>query len=156
MIARLLVFATWRLALCERLRTGADPVLAAIAGKAVPELAYHRDYAARWAVRLGDGTDESHTRMQRALRTLWPYVDELFAAAPVHLPGVAVAPADVRTEVDTVVDTVLATAGLERPDVAPRAAVGGRTGRDGVHTEALGRLLAEMQSVARAYPDATW
>ncbi|WP_375488811.1 1,2-phenylacetyl-CoA epoxidase subunit PaaC [uncultured Jatrophihabitans sp.] len=153
---RLLLFATWRLALCEQLRGCADPVLAAIAAKAVPELAYHRDYAAQWVVRLGDGTDLSHARMQAALVTLWPYLDELFTDDPVELPGIAVRPATVRAQFDAVVDTVLATAGLEQPDAAPLAPVARRTGRHGVHTEAFGYLLAEMQSVARAHPAATW
>lgn len=140
LVGRMLIFASWRLAEFEQLRTHADPVLAAIAAKGVPELAYHRDYAAQWVVRLGDGTDESHARMQAGLDTAWPLVAEL----------------GVRAEVDAVLDTVLATAGLDRPEVAPRAAVGGRTGRDGVHTEDLGFVLAELQSVARAHPDATW
>ena len=78
LIAQLLVFATWRLALLQRLVTSRDPVLAAIAAKGVKEVTYHRDYAARWAVRLGDGTGESHQRMQAGLAAVWPMVDELF------------------------------------------------------------------------------
>lgn len=150
LVARLFVFATWRLALFEGLAAYADPVLAAIGAKGVNELTYHRDYAAQWVVRLGDGTDMSHGRVQAAFGTIWPLVDELFAAHPVDL----VTP--VRGEVDVVLDTVFATAGLDRPDTAPLATVGGRSGRDGVHTEALGYVLAELQSVARAHPDATW
>jgi ring-1,2-phenylacetyl-CoA epoxidase subunit PaaC len=150
LVARLLVFSSWRLALLERLADAADPVLAAIGEKGVKELVYHRDYAAQWVVRLGDGTAESRRRMQAALTQLWPYVDELFRAHPSDLAIIQ------RGEVDVVLDAVLATAGLERPDVAPLVIVGGRAGRDGVHTEALGYVLAELQSVARAYPDATW
>jgi ring-1,2-phenylacetyl-CoA epoxidase subunit PaaC len=150
LVARMLVFATWRLALFERLASFADPVLAAIAVKGVAELTYHRDYAAQWVVRLGDGTELSRTRMQAALRTVWPYVEELCRAHPIELVTVP------RGEVDVVLDTVFATAGLDRPDVAPLARVGGRDGRDGVHTEAMGYVLAELQSVARANPDATW
>jgi len=150
LVGRLLVFSTWRLALFERLADAADPVLAAIGAKGVKELTYHRDYAAQWVVRLGDGTDVSKQRMQAALSALWPYVDELFRPHSVDLVSIQ------RGEVDVVLDTVLATAGLERPDVAPLAYVRGEAGRDGVHTEALGFVLAEMQSVARAHPDATW
>jgi ring-1,2-phenylacetyl-CoA epoxidase subunit PaaC len=150
LVARLLVFATWRLAALDRLTEHADPVLAAIAAKGVPELTYHRDYAAQWVVRLGDGTDESHRRTQAALHAIWPYVDELFRPHPIELGTVP------RGEFDVVLDTVLATAGLERPDDPPLGLVGGRAGRDGVHTEAMGYLLAELQSVARAHPDATW
>lgn len=158
LVTRLLVFSTWRLALFERLRSAADPVLAAIAAKAVKELAYHRDYAAQWVVRLGDGTEESKRRAQAALTVVWPLIDELFQPVAVEsrLPGIAVDPAQLRAEVDVVLDTVLATATLERPEVAPLAKVGGKTGRDGVHTEELGYLLAELQSIARAHPDATW
>lgn len=150
LVARLLVFSSWRLALFDDLATCADPVLAAIAAKGVNELTYHRDYAAQWVIRLGDGTALSAQRMQGALDRLWPLVDELFAPRPEEL-----ATAD-RPGFDVVLDTVLATAGLDRPKSAPLAAVGGRTGRDGVHTEALGYVLAELQSVARAHPDATW
>jgi ring-1,2-phenylacetyl-CoA epoxidase subunit PaaC len=155
---RLLVFSAWRLALFGRLARSADPVLAAIAAKGVSELAYHRDYAAQWVIRLGDGTPLSHDRMAAALEAIWPLTDELFQADPVaaSLPGVAADPADLRAEVDAVLDTVLAAATLDRPRAAALARVAGRSGRDGVHTEAFGYLLAELQSVARAHPDATW
>jgi ring-1,2-phenylacetyl-CoA epoxidase subunit PaaC len=158
LVARLLVFATWRLAVFERLRGSADPVLAAIAGRGVSELAYHRDYAAQWVVRLGDGTDVSRDRMRRALAAVWPLVDELYAGHPVEqsLGDAAVDPALVRAQADLALDTVLGTAGLDRPGTAPLGRVRGRAGRDGVHTEALGYVLAELQSVARADPDATW
>jgi ring-1,2-phenylacetyl-CoA epoxidase subunit PaaC len=133
-------------------------VLAAIAAKGAKELAYHRDYAAQWVIRLGDGTGLSHARMQAALTAIWPLVDELFAADPVagDLPGVAADPAGLRAEFDSVLATVLAAATLDRPGTPPLAQVAGRSGRDGVHTEALGYVLAELQSVARADPGATW
>ena len=158
LVARLLVFSTWRLALLDGLRAATDPVLAAIAGKGVKELTYHRDYAARWVVRLGDGTELSHERMQHGVDVLWPLVDELFTPHPVEasLTGIAVDVSTLRDEVDVVLDTVFATAGLDRPTARPLAGVGGRTGRDGLHTEAMGYVLAELQSVARAHPDATW
>jgi ring-1,2-phenylacetyl-CoA epoxidase subunit PaaC len=150
LVARLLIFSSWRLALFERLSSAADPVLAAIAAKGVHELAYHRDYAAQWVVRLGDGTELSHQRAQRALQAVWPLTGELFRPDDDALASVG------PEAVDAVLDTVLAVAGLARPDAAPLAAVGGRAGRDGVHSEAMGYLLAELQSVARAHPDATW
>ena len=155
---RLLVFAAWRLALFTELASSADPVLAAIAAKGAKELAYHRDYAAQWVIRLGDGTELSHGKMQAALATMWPLVDELFRADPVAdaLPGVAVPPQQLRAGVDAVLDAVLAEATLDRPAAAPLGLVDGRSGRDGVHTEAFGYVLAELQSLARAHPDATW
>jgi ring-1,2-phenylacetyl-CoA epoxidase subunit PaaC len=158
LVGRLLVFSAWRLALFSALTASADPVLAAITAKGVKELTYHRDYAAQWVIRLGDGTDLSHAKMQAALTVIWPLVDELFARHPVEaaLAGVAADARALRGEVDAVLDTVLAAATLHRPEVAPLAGVAGRAGRDGVHTEAFGYILAELQSVARAHPDATW
>jgi ring-1,2-phenylacetyl-CoA epoxidase subunit PaaC len=159
-IAQLLVFATWRLALLHRLRASADPVLAAVAAKAVPELTYHRDYAARWTLRLGDGTAESHRRMAVALDWVWPHVDELFRTSETErqlvTAGVAVDPAETRAEVDAVLDEVLGQATLPRPRRAAAGPVGGRGGRHGVHTEALGHVLAELQSLARQHPEAAW
>ncbi|HEY2041788.1 MAG TPA: 1,2-phenylacetyl-CoA epoxidase subunit PaaC [Jatrophihabitans sp.] len=158
LVARLLIFSTWRLALFDGLQVAKDPVLAAIAAKGVKELTYHRDYAAQWVVRLGDGTEVSKQKMQAALDVVWPMVDELFTPHPVEvgLHDVAVDVTTLRAEVDVVLDTVFATAMLDRPHSAPLAPVAGRSGRDGLHTEALGYVLAELQSVARAYPDATW
>jgi len=166
LVVRLLMFSTWRLALFESLAgvesssgtvssgtvssgTG-DPVLAAIAAKGVNELAYHRDYAASWVIRLGDGTPLSHAKAQAALDTLWPLMGELFYPDPDALAAVD------RAAFDAILDTVLSMAGLDRPAAPPLAPVGGRAGRDGVHTEAMGYILAELQSVARAHPDATW
>jgi ring-1,2-phenylacetyl-CoA epoxidase subunit PaaC len=150
LVVRLLMFSTWRLALFESLSSAADPVLAAIAAKGVNELAYHRDYAASWVVRLGDGTARSGAKTRAALEALWPLAGELFRPDPDALGSVDPG------AFDAVLDTVLATAGLDRPAAAPLALVGGRGGRDGVHTEAMGYILAELQSVARAHPDATW
>ncbi|GAA3639203.1 phenylacetate-CoA oxygenase subunit PaaC [Lentzea roselyniae] len=157
-IARLLVFSSWRLALFSRLRGSADPVLAAVAEKGLKELAYHRDHAAQWTVRLGDGTDESHRRMQAGLERVWPFVDELFAthAVEARLTGVAVDPASLKSEVDGVLEVVLAAGGLSRPADTRAARVAGMAGRDGVHTEAMGFLLAEMQHLHRSLPGAVW
>jgi ring-1,2-phenylacetyl-CoA epoxidase subunit PaaC len=138
--ARLLVFSAWRLAVFRDLTGDPDPVLAAIADKAVKELTYHRDYAAAWVIRLGDGTDYSHAKTQAALDTLWPLAAELGLAG----------------EADAYLDAVFAEATLRRPDAPPLAPVAGKTGRDGTHTEEMGYILAELQSIARANPEATW
>lgn len=160
LIAQLLVFSTWRLALLGKLVDSADPVLAAIAAKGVKEVAYHRDYAAQWVVRLGDGTEYSQERMRAGLAQLWPLVGELFDTHPVERElaeaGVAVDPASLRAEFDAVIEQVCSAATLAVPQTAPRTGVAGRRGRDGIHTEAMGFLLAELQSVARAHPEATW
>ncbi|GLZ30622.1 phenylacetate-CoA oxygenase subunit PaaI [Lentzea sp. NBRC 105346] len=157
-IARLLVFSTWRLALFSRLRGSADPVLAAVAEKGLKELAYHRDHAAQWAVRLGGGTEESHRRMQAGLDRVWPFVSELFLSHDVEsrLGGVAVPAAELKSEVDGVLEAVFSAAGLTRPADAPTPLVAGMAGRDGVHTESMGYLLAEMQHLHRSLPGATW
>jgi ring-1,2-phenylacetyl-CoA epoxidase subunit PaaC len=159
-VARLLLFSTWRLALLHRLLGSRDPVVAAVAGKGVKELTYHRDHAARWTLRLGDGTAGSHRRMQAALDAVWPYREELFRTSDVERrlaeQGVAVDPATTREEVDAVLDEVLARATLTRPAVPPVGTVGGRGGRQGLHTEHLGHVLAEMQSLARQHPGARW
>jgi ring-1,2-phenylacetyl-CoA epoxidase subunit PaaC len=160
LVARLFVFSTWRLALLARLRDSADPVLAAVAAMGVRELAYHRDYAAQWVVRLGDGTDYSRERMAAGLAAVAPLVSELFEATAVErrlaATGVAVDPAQLRPEFDAVLAHVLAEATVDMPDAPGLARVSGQAGRDGVHTEAMGYLLAELQSVARAMPGATW
>lgn len=159
-MARLLIFVTWRLAIFSRLRSSRDPVLAAVAAKGVKELTYHRDYAARWVVTFGAGTDESRRRIIAGLADVWPFVEELFASTADELDlaaaGVGVDPATTRAEFDQVIDQVLHAAELERPHGHTSGAIAGRRGRGGVHTEALGHLLGEMQSVARAHPEAAW
>ena len=156
--ARLFCFSAWRLSILVRLRESDDPVLSAVAAKGVNELTYHRDYAGRWFVTLAQGTDESRRRMIDGLERCWPYVGELFATHDVEssLAGIAVDPADVRAEFDDTVRMVLDAADLDEPEVAFARGVDGRAGRDGVHTEAMGHLVAEMQSVARAHPMGSW
>ena len=157
---RVLLFSVWRLAVWERLRTSTDHVLSAVATKGVKELAYHRDYAARWFVTLAQGTEESRSRLLAALDALWPLWPELFDTHPVEAAaaasGVGVDPATVRDAAEAVLDQVLTAADVPRPEVARRSGVLGRTGRDGMHGEALSRMLAEMQSVARAHPRGQW
>jgi ring-1,2-phenylacetyl-CoA epoxidase subunit PaaC len=156
LVTRLLVFTTWRLALLDRLTGSRDPILAAIGAKGVKEVTYHREYAAQWVVRLGDGTAESHRRTEAALAALWPLVGELFATHPVErdlaAAGMAVDPSELRPEFDAVLAQVLAEASLTPLETA----VSTVSGRDGVHTPALAGILEEMQSVARALPGATW
>ncbi|GAA3671217.1 phenylacetate-CoA oxygenase subunit PaaC [Nonomuraea antimicrobica] len=159
-VVRLLLFSAARLALLERLRTSGDGVLAAVAAKGVKEIAYHRDWAGRWFLTLARGTEESRRRLVAALDALWPYQAELVSSHPLERSlaraGAGVDPESVRDEVDAVLAQVLAVSGVDRPEHAPLAGVGGRTGRDGLHTEALSLLLAEMQAVARAHPSGRW
>jgi ring-1,2-phenylacetyl-CoA epoxidase subunit PaaC len=155
-IARQLVFSTYQLALYARLEHSTDPTFAGVAAKAVKEVDYHRDHATQWVLRLGDGTAESHARMQAALDAEWPWVEELFDES--HLDpalvahGVAVAPSSLREPVLRRLADVVRTATLEVPDVPARVP----GGRAGLHTENLGRLLAEMQHLTRSHPGAMW
>jgi ring-1,2-phenylacetyl-CoA epoxidase subunit PaaC len=157
LVARLLVFATWRLALLDRLAGSGDPVLAAIGAKGVKEVTYHREYAARWVVRLGDGTEVSHERMQAALDAVYPLVGELFETHEIERrlagSGIAVDPATLRPEFDAVLAEVAKVATLRLPPAVDAEA--GR-GRDGVHTPALVDILGEMQELARALPGGVW
>lgn len=114
--------------------------MAAIAAKGVKELTYHRQYAAEWVVRLGDGTAESHRRTRTALEHVAPYLGELFTVY------------DVRDEVVAVLRQVTEAGGLPMPAYRPLPGAG----RSGDHTEHLAPLLADLQSVARAHPEATW
>jgi len=155
-MARLLIFSAWQVELYAGLARSTDPILAGVAGKAVKEVAYHLDHARHWVVRLGDGTDESHARVQAALDAEWPWMEELFDNAFLDdglvAGGVAVDPATLRDAVVTRVEAVVAEATLDVPQVFP--AVGG--GRRGIHTEAMGFLLAEMQHLTRSHPEAAW
>jgi ring-1,2-phenylacetyl-CoA epoxidase subunit PaaC len=160
LVARLLVFSTFRLGYTARLRGSKDQVIAAIAAQAVKEITYHRDYAAQWVIRLGDGTGYSRERMAAGLAAVAPLTAELFEASPAEqrlaAAGVAVDPAALRPEFDAVIAQVLTEAGLDWPQPPQVARVSGQAGREGVHTEAMGYLLAELQSLPRALPGATW
>jgi ring-1,2-phenylacetyl-CoA epoxidase subunit PaaC len=155
-MARLLLLATYLHELWSALRGSTDDTLAAIAAKAVKEAAYHVDHARMWVLRLGDGTEVSHERMQAGLDAEWPYAEELFDAGHVDPAlveaGVAVDPSTLRDAWTTRVAAVVHEATLTLPDVRP-AVTGGRRG---IHTEQMGYLLAEMQHLARSHPGASW
>jgi ring-1,2-phenylacetyl-CoA epoxidase subunit PaaC len=153
-MARLLAFSAYQYELYQAMLDSGDATLAGLAGKAVKEVTYHRDHATQWVLRLGDGTEESHRRMQAGLERVWPYVDELFDTDPAAaaLPGVSVDPAGLRPGWDGYVDQVLHQATLHRPQPTWRS----RGGRAGIHTEHLGHLLAEMQHLHRSHPGVTW
>jgi ring-1,2-phenylacetyl-CoA epoxidase subunit PaaC len=155
-MARLLLFSTYLQRLWTALRASTDPTLAAVAAKAVKEAEYHLDHARMWVLRLGDGTEESHRRMQAGLDAEWAFADELFDDSHVDpalvAAGIAVDPARLREAWHTRVAAVVSEATLTVPEVRP-AVTGGRRG---IHTEQLGHLLAEMQHLARSHPGASW
>jgi ring-1,2-phenylacetyl-CoA epoxidase subunit PaaC len=159
-IARQFLFDQWHVLLLTALADSADQRIAAIAAKALTEVRYHVERSAGWVVRLGDGTDLSHGRMQAAVDALWMYTGEMFAvdASERALIGQAIA-----VNVETLrepwiaaVQAVFAEATIAMPRDPWMQAGGGRGGRQGVHTEHLSHLLAQMQVLPRTYPAARW
>jgi ring-1,2-phenylacetyl-CoA epoxidase subunit PaaC len=140
-MARQLLFSAWQVLAWEQAAHAEDVLLSGVAARAVKEARYHLDHAAGWVVRLGDGTEESHRRVAAGLQEVWPYAFELFE----HDPAL-------EDRWRAVVEPVLAEATLAVPSTTFRP-TGGRRGE---HTEALGYLLATMQSLHRAHPGARW
>lgn len=155
-LVRQFLFDAWQLALLERLAASGDAQLAAIAAKGVREARYHLRLSSHWIVRLGDGTAESHERVQGSLERLWPYTAELFDADDIDremsAAGIGADLAAVRTDWERQIAATLAEATLARPADRPWRWYGKR----GQHGEPLGRLLAEMQVLQRSHPGARW
>ena len=155
-IVRQVLIDAFQLELYERMAASTDERLAAIAAKSAKEVRYHLRYSAGWLVRLGDGTEESHARVQTALERLWPYTVELFAEDDLDRTmaeqGVAPRLAEVQAAWLLRIDEVLAEATLDRPKDRPHSWHGKR----GEHSEHLGYILAEMQHLQRTYPGARW
>jgi len=155
-IVRNFLYSALMVLVWERLSVSSDERLAAIAAKSLKEVRYHLRHARDWLVRLGDGTEESHARAQAAVQALLPYTREFWVssaheqAALANGSGVDVAA--LQADWNAIVDAALAEATLKRP--ADSAFV--PTGKQGVHSEHLGFVLAEMQSLARQHPGATW
>ncbi|PWR18661.1 1,2-phenylacetyl-CoA epoxidase subunit PaaC [Zavarzinia compransoris] len=151
-MARQFLFDAWHEAVLAALAGAADPRIAAIAAKSRKEARYHLSHSAGWVVRLGDGTDYSRGRMQQALRDLWPFTGEMFEADEDGDDPLPVGAAEIRALWRQRVTETLAKATLEVP--ADRWMHSG--GRRGIHSEHMGRLLAEMQHIPRSHPDARW
>jgi ring-1,2-phenylacetyl-CoA epoxidase subunit PaaC len=150
-IARQLSFSAYQELLYEELATGGGE-LAPLAEKAVKEVVYHRDHAEQWTLRLGDGTEESHRRMRQAVARIWRYTGELFEP----LEGLGVDLPGLKEPWRGRVGDILQRATLAIPETADRTPWAAGAGRQGVHTESFGRLLAEMQYLHRAHPGASW
>jgi ring-1,2-phenylacetyl-CoA epoxidase subunit PaaC len=155
-IARQFLFDRWHLLALHALERSNDARIAGIASKAVKEVAYHVERSSDWVIRLGDGTEESHQRMQRAIDELWPYAGEMFVVDSAELAlieqGVAADVSALQAPWNQAIDAVLAEATLTRPADGHVQ----KGGKQGIHTEHLGRMLAEMQFLQRAYPSAQW
>ena len=155
-MARQLLYSTWQHMLLQRLAQSPDKFLREFAAKAVKEVAYHRDLASEWTVRLGDGTDESTRRMADGLDWCWRFVPELFEVDEILQGlverGIVPDPRQLEAEYRAALAKVLGEAKLEAPP-EQRPILGGRRGH---HSEHLGHLIAVMQYLPRTYPDATW
>ena len=155
-IVRQCLLDAWQLETYESLTGSREEALADIAHKAVKECRYHWRFSAGWLVRLGDGTDESHARLEAALGALWRFTDELLTPdaldARMAVCGIGPAPGLIRERWETRVSAALAEAKLQKPPHQHYPWHGKR----GVHSEHLGHLLTAMQFVPRAYPGATW
>ena len=155
-MARQFFFDSFQYLQFEALANSSDERLAGIAVKSLKETTYHRRHSTDWIIRLGDGTDESHEMMQSAVEALWGYVPEMFDMDAVDeamvADGVGVDVAALRPRWDDHVNDVLKEATLTRPEDSWSV----RGSREGKHSEHLGYILAEMQFLPRAYPDAKW
>lgn len=155
-IVRNFLFGAYQVLLWERLVASTDAQLAAIAGKAIKEARYHLEHARDWLIRLGDGTEESHRRMQHALESLWPYTAEMFVPDAVEedmaATGIGVRSATLEPAWQQIVAAALQGATLTQPAATKFLS----TGKLGRHSEHLGYVLAEMQFLQRAYPDLQW
>ena len=155
-IARNFLYSSLMLLVWEALQSSTDAQLAAIAAKSVKEVRYHLRHATDWMLRLGDGTDDSHARLQAAVDHLMPYTQEFWTTSAMQTEavnaGVAPGMLSLKDRWQTSVDAVLAEATLTQPSSAGHIT----RGKDGVHSEHLSYLLTEMQSLARAHPQAVW
>jgi ring-1,2-phenylacetyl-CoA epoxidase subunit PaaC len=160
-ILRQFFFSTYQYGLYQQLQQSTDATLAAIAEKSLKEVTYHVRWSSEWVIRLGDGTPESHDRLENALEALWNFTGELFTPAGYEQKavkaGFGVDVSALKAEWEQKVNEIFAEATL------PDAATGGREGvwmqtggKEGVHTEQFGYILAELQYMQRAYPGAEW
>src|SRR4051812_8053599 len=158
-IARQFLFDVYAVVLLDALSRSTNTQVAAIAAKSLKEAKYHVRHSGEWMLELGDGTDESHRRVQKAVDDLWRFTPELFAADAVDRAmleaGVAPELAALKTQWESLVRDVMERATLTLPNDVPRPA-NARGGRTGAHTEHLGHMLAEMQIIARSHPGAKW
>jgi ring-1,2-phenylacetyl-CoA epoxidase subunit PaaC len=160
-LMRQFLFDAWHIEMLGALKTSSDSRIAEIAAKAEKEVAYHLERSVDLVIRLGDGSETSHKRMQSALDKLYPYTGELFVdSAPDELlaaEGIAPLPSSLKASWEKTVNAVMFEATLKVPEASWQHGLNGAgSGKDGVHSEHLGFILAEMQFLQRAYPGATW
>lgn len=155
-VLRNLMLGTWLKLHWDALQQSSDAELAAIAGKAVKEARYHQQHAADWVVRLADGTDESRRRVEMALAELWRFVPEMFAADAIDDAAVASGLGPARSALRDAWQAEIAAVFDAARLAAPAEAAFRSTGTLGVHSEHMGRMLAEMQFLQRSFPGGAW
>ncbi|MCI5082709.1 MAG: phenylacetate-CoA oxygenase subunit PaaC [Saprospiraceae bacterium] len=155
-IARQFLFDAYHLPLMEALSNSQDETIAAVAHKSIKEVRYHHRFSSEWMKRLGDGTEESHQRMQDAVDYLWPYVGELFEETPLEAEmkeqGIGADLAALKKQYHENVKAVMEEASMQIPET-PFSHSGGKKG---IHSEHMGFILADLQYMQRAYPDMSW
>ena len=150
-VLRQFLFSQFQQIVYQRLQEGKDERIASIAGKSLKEITYHLRWSVEWVIRLGDGTEESRKRMEQAIDDLWRYTGELFMPAG-YESGFGLELPSLKNEWDQRVKQVFDEAGLRIPESVYMM----KGGKEGVHTEHMGYLLAELQFMQRAYPGANW
>lgn len=155
-ITRQFFFDVYHLLFLNKLQSSKDETLAAIAKKSIKEVSYHERFSTEWITRLGDGTEESHERIQNAVNDLWAYTDELFhltdADKEMIAQGIGVDVTTLREEYYTIVSKVLSEATI----TVPESKWFHKGGKNGIHTEHLGYLLSDLQYMQRTYPNMEW
>lgn len=155
-IARQFLFDTYNYFLYSALLNSADERIKSVAQKAIKEITYHAQWSAEWVIRLGDGTEESHERIQNSINELWEWTGEMFTMDEVDQAmlekGIGVDLNKIKESWDEKVAQILEIATLDKPEDDWMQS----GGKQGEHTEYLGYLLAEMQHLPRMYPEASW
>ena len=155
-VARNLFTSAYTFHLYKKLSSSTDETIAAFAAKSLKEVTYHLRHSAEWTVRLGDGTEESHNKIQQSVNDLWEYTEDLFAMNEVDelliKENIAVDLNEIKTDWNNTINEVLERATLTRPEDSYMQ----KGSLNGMHSEELGHLLTEMQFLPRAYPDAKW
>lgn len=155
-IGRQFLFDVFHLLFIEKLQQSKDITLSAIAAKAIKEVSYHKRFSSDWLKRLGDGTNESHEKMQQAIDDLWRYTNEFFELSKTDQElvsqGIAVNTEELRESYYNMVTEILNEATLKIPEEAYFQ----KGGKEGIHTEHMGYILADMQYMQRTYPDMKW
>lgn len=155
-ILRQYLFSQYQYLLFETLQQSDDEQLAAITAKSLKETKYHVRWSSEWVIRLGDGTEESHNRMEKAIDELWPYTGEMFMPADYEM-AFGISYPVIKNTWDEKVKVILNEATLPIPPLGGGGAVFMQSGgKNGIHTEHLGFILAELQYMQRTYPNATW